>query len=251
MRLGRLVLVTLVGVFLVPGAPAHADHADWHADWDEDAEGIEAGVGVENPGSEGSHGGSHGYQYVWTLDPCTPGGDPYAGEGFWMLMFGPDGQLVDEFCADPDAEPVPTPPTVSEIFDRAPLPPCEIGISPEGEGLTGMETWLWCENIDGPVQVAVTIRGFRVQASATPTEYHWIMGDGTTRVSKWPGTEEDPSAEHVYETKDNYLVRVDVVWTGTYTYEGHGLTETPSLGEVSSTSDVAYPVVEVRALLEE
>ena len=245
-----LAAVALAGVLLAPANPALADHADWHADWDEDGDGIEAGVGVENPGSEGSQSGSH-YQYVWTLDPCTPGGDPYSGNGFWVLVLDPDtGQVVDEFCADPDAQAPPAPPTVEEIFDHAPLPPCQIGISPEREGLTGMETWLWCENVEGPVQVTVSIRGFRVQATATPVEYRWIMGDGTTHVSKSPGTEEEPSATHVYETKDDYVVRVEVVWTGTYTYEGHGLTETGSLGEVTSTSDLAYRVVEVRGVLE-
>lgn len=250
MRGRLLALAMLLGVLLVPGLPALADHADWHADWDEDAEGIEAGVGVETAGFEGSPGGSSGYWYVWTADPCSVGGDPYVGDDFWVLVFGPGDELVDEFCADPNAEPLPTPPTVTEIFDHAPLPPCEIGISPVGEGLTGMETWLWCENVDRPVEVTVTIRGFRVQVSASPTEYHWIMGDGINHVSKSAGTEQDPSATHVYETKDEYVVRVDVVWTGTYTYTGHGVTETGSLGEVSSTSDVAYPVVEVRGVLE-
>jgi hypothetical protein len=76
------------------------------------------------------------------------------------------------------------------------------------------------------------------------------MGDGAMHVATYPGTETKPSATHLYETKGDYFVSVEVAWGGTYNYRGHGITESGPLGSVGVTSERAYQVVEVRSVLE-
>ncbi|MGH2711486.1 MAG: hypothetical protein ACRDH9_09820 [Actinomycetota bacterium] len=241
----RTVMLALTGVILVV-MPARASHADWHVGLDEDS--VDAGVGVGGGGGSDSVGGGNGYTYVWTLDTCTPGGDPHVGDSFWVLVLDSAGNVVGEFCADPNAAAPPTPPTAAEILNQAPLPRCEIKVNPREDGLTGVETWLWCERVED-VTVTAAIRGYEVQATATPTQFRWLPGDGASYVSTNPGTEEDPSARHMYETRGDYVIAVDVAWSGTYTYEGHGVAESGSLDGVTVDSDRGYHVIESRGVL--
>ena len=249
MRARALMLASLAVVLLA--VPARADHtdADWIVGLDEDA--VEAGVGSGNGGGSGSGGGgSDGYIYVYTLDPCTPGGDPQNGDSFWVLIMTPEGELVGEFCLDPNAAAPPLPPpTAEEILSQAPLPRCEINVNPLESGMTGVETWLWCEEVE-EVSVTAAIRGYEIEATATPQEFRWLAGDGAGYVSGHPGTEDDPSARHTYETKGDYVVAVDVAWTGSFTYRGHGVVETGSLDGVVVDSDRGYHVIEARGVLE-
>lgn len=245
----RTVIVACMGLLFV-ATPALADHLneDWDVGLDEDA--VEGGVGVGQGGSGGSSGGGSGdYVYIWTLDACTPGGDPYSGDSVWVLVFTPEGEFVDEFCAAPGEAAPPAPPTAAEIFNQAPLPRCEIKVNPREDGLTGVETWLWCERVED-VTVTAAIRGYEVQATATPTEFRWLPGDGAAYISNNPGTEEDPSARHMYETRGDYVIAVDVAWSGTYTYEGHGVAESGSLDGVTVDSDRGYHVIEARGVLQ-
>lgn len=243
----RSLLIAVMGLVLVV-APARASHADWHVGLDEDS--VEAGVGVGAGGSGSTAGGASGYTYVWTLDRCTPGGSAHEGPGYWVLVFGPAGLVVGEYCGIPGVAPVPpAPPTAEEVFQQAPLPKCAINVDPDQKGLTGLEAWLWCEQLR-EVTVTATIRGYVVQASASPKEIRWLMGDGRTHVSPKAGSKENPSAEHVYETKGDYTIVADVLWSGTYSFVGNGISDSGSLGSVTVDSDRGYHVTEARAVLQ-
>jgi hypothetical protein len=244
----RSVIVACLGVVFI-AFPTRADHLrqDWGVGLDQDA--VEAGLETGVSGSS-TRGASGDFVYVWTLDACTPGGNPFAGNSVWVLVFAPDGRLVSEFCTAPGAAVPPAPPTATEIFNQAPLPRCEIKANPTGDGLTGVETWLWCEEIE-EVTVTAAIRGYQVEATATPTEFLWLPGDGASYISHDPGTEETPSATHMYETKGDYVIAVDVAWSGTYTYEGHGIAESGSLDGVTVDSVRGYHVIESRGVLTE
>ena len=101
----------------------------------------------------------------------------------------------------------------------------------------------------GDPPLRASIRGYEVQATATPAEFRWLPGDGASYVSDHLGTEEDPSARHIYETKGDYVIAVDVAWSGTYTYEGHGIAEGGSLDGVTVDSDRGYHVIESHGVL--
>jgi len=50
-----------------------------------------------------------------------------------------------------------------------------------------------CEEVE-EVSVTAAIRGYEIEATATPQEFRWLAGDGAGYVSSHPGTEDDPSA---------------------------------------------------------
>jgi hypothetical protein len=160
--------------------------------------------------------------------------------------------LTDQDVSDPVPPP---PPTVAEIQDAVPLPKFAIKTSPIRRGLTGLETWFWC---DAPTteSVTVSIRGYRVRARARANEFTWITDDGHSYASNTCGEEPDPegrgleaSARHTFETKDHYDLQLHVTWNGSYTFSGHGRSSSGDLGGVTTTSTRSYPVWEVRAVL--
>ncbi len=162
----------------------------------------------------------------------------------------PDDALVTEAVQD-------------AVAKRLPAPGIEV--DPDPEGLTGLATHLW---YDAPPQVrpldhdgdptTPPILGLEVTAAAGPytitaragvVEYRWHMGDGTVLRSTTPGTSEDPAASHIYETKGDYTIVLEMVWTGSYTWQAGETTGTGTLGTVTLTGERAYLVHEVRAVL--
>lgn len=173
----------------------------------------------------------------------------------WLTVLAdenPDGtsNVVDAVCARTAPPPPPPPPTPTEIWQFVPLTKSEIGINPRGDGLTGLDTWLWHEGERTGVEVAPVLRGYSLVVKARPVLYKWAMGDQpktvyTTRVS---GTEQQPAARHEYRTKGDYTVTMQIVWEGSYTFSGFGVSSAGSLGSVTVTRTRPYHVVEVRGV---
>lgn len=180
--------------------------------------------------------------------------------------------------------PPPPPPTPAEVLEAAALPQMRVGLSPSGHdcavagvssppstpappcaagtspGLTGLETLLW---VDPPppaeVSVTVDIRGYSVTTLAHPVRYRWQMrqdGDAAstrnpapTFETDGPGTRTAPAARYRWETKGDYHVSLAVVWEGSYTFTGFGVSRTEALGPVTGTATVIdYHVIEVRSV---
>jgi hypothetical protein len=131
-----------------------------------------------------------------------------------------------------------------------PYPPATVHASPEGRGLTGMESWFWVEGYSGPVQDAVESFGIRVEVEATPAAVRWDFGDGTPAQPGTLGTAAPARSDvvHTYErrrepsTTVRAVVRLDVRWR----VDG-GAWE--ALDPVFRIASRAYPVVESRAAL--
>lgn len=153
----------------------------------------------------------------------------------------------------PRAEPeLPVP---REIWERVPLPLPEWGLNPSGKGLTGLQTWLWDPNGGAPVSATVTLDAFTATATARPVRWEWRMWDrGDTPnvnphpvvVSTSPGSEERPAGKYMYETNGEYTLTHTVVWTGSYTLSGPGVSETVDLGTTTTSSSRRYQVISVR-----
>jgi hypothetical protein len=132
-----------------------------------------------------------------------------------------------------------------------PYPPATVHASPDGRGLTGMESWFWVEGYSGPVRDAVDSFGIRVEVEATPADVRWDFGDGTPVQPGTLGRAAPARSDvvHTYERRTGgtpltvrALVRLDVRWR----VDG-GAWE--ALDPVFRIASRTYPVVESRAAL--
>lgn len=146
----------------------------------------------------------------------------------------------------------PEPPSAEEVWDRVPIPEGRMGINPAGDGLTGLDTWLWYEGDAGPVQLPpIEIRGYSVTAIAKPAVFTWKMADdpASQYSSPVPGSQAHPAAVHVYQTKRDYNTVMEVAWEGSYSFSGFGIALAGQpLGRVELTSERSYHVVEARGV---
>ena len=165
---------------------------------------------------------------------------------------------LDYVCTWPgeDApEPPPPPPTQAEFVQAntralqvppAASPPTSIG------GLTGLDSWFWCDD-PGPVATGVTLRGWTAAGAIEVVQLGWEV-DGPTGIvdtSTSCGSEAAPSVTWTPETKGEYSVLLTAVWAGTWdlTWSGIPMGSFP-LGPISLTAPAqAYPVDEYRGEL--
>lgn len=171
----------------------------------------------------------------------------------------PTETLIIAECFEPVTAPAtppppPPPPTLEEIAALAReliiVPNVRLSPEPDVGGVTGLETWFWYEG-QKEATVSVTVRGYAVTATMHPSRYYWDPGDprGGLLEAHQPGSKDEPAATWVYETKDHYDVRVQVVWDGTWSFAGHGATASGDLPTIRATGSTAYRVDEVRSEL--
>lgn len=244
--------------------------------------GHQSGGGGSTISGGGSGGGGAGAQSDWivrqisSVNPVVnaivnPGaGDvclPQAGGGFYELWYAPAaGQptYVRNVCTAPGPAPAgapagtlgpplppppppPPPPSLQEIRALVDFPVPVVGVNPDGDGLTGLETWCWYGG-ETQVSVSTSLRGYTITGSAEAVRFAWAMGDGATYASTGPGSEASPAARHTYEAKDDYALGLTVAWSGTFAFSGFGISESGSLGEAAVSATRPYHVVEVRAV---
>lgn len=166
------------------------------------------------------------------------------------------------------ADPVPAPgqpetsgsprPAAERIWSEVPLPEPAWGLSPGGDGLTGLPTFLWDPRGGAPVSATVDLGGFTATATARPVRYEWTMWDPSDPENRNPhpvvssrvaGSEAKPAATYTYETKGDYTVTYTITWEGSYTLSGPGVDEVVDLGTTTTSSTRTYHVTEVRAVL--
>jgi hypothetical protein len=232
-------------------------------------------VGIIAPGRGGGSGnvsagdpnGPPPYKYTWVPGGIIAGRGASCEAGFgqpgWLhtlvvqdlsgaivsqevrcLALNPDGSLP----APPSLPPVPS---IGEIWRAAlrQIPPPKIGINPRPTGLTGLDTWLWYE---GPeeLQVSTSIGPWTVTGTARVQDVVFEMGEGRTARANRAGSESDPAARYVYETKGEYRIVATARWGADFVLTGPGLPPRPTpMGIAVLRSSENYPVQEVRGLL--
>lgn len=230
--------------------------------------------GGPGPSNSGRTTGAEGLvTYVWVATglPCwhgetggetvdgSPNGEIYERVQIDRTTAPPTETLIIGECFDPvaapDTPPPPPPsPTLEEVAALAReliiVPDVRLSPEPDVGGVTGLETWFWYEGQE-EATVSVTIRGYAVTATMHPSRYYWHPGDprGSLLEAHQPGSEDEPAATWVYETKGHYDVRVQVVWDGTWSFAGHGATASGDLPTIRATGSTAYRVDEVRSEL--
>ncbi len=66
-----------------------------------------------------------------------------------------------------------------QLVRDLPYPAAEIHISPDGRGLTGLESWFWVTGYTGVIRDAVDELGIRVEVEALPATVAGSFGDDT------------------------------------------------------------------------
>lgn len=161
-------------------------------------------------------------------------------------------------CPTPAAPvpPPPPPPSPQQVVEQVAFPQPALALDPAGIGVAQLPTWFWLRN-DGAGDVftvgPVGVGGYTVLLTARPVAYYWSFGDGSTAVSRTaggPGSAASASVVHTYRRKGVYTVGVSVAWAGSYTFAGHGLRQTASLGPVRQGEAYrSYTVQEIRSVL--
>jgi len=232
-------------------------------------------VGIVAPGQDGGSGnvstgdanGPAPYRYVWLppttgglapIDPVCDAGSGTPGQPYTLVVQDLTGNIVnmEARCvatgpAGPVLPALPPVPSIGEIWRAAlrQIPPPKIGINPRPTGLTGLETWLWYE---GPeeLQVSTSIGPWTVTGTARVQDVTFEMGEGRTAKADRAGSESDPAARYVYETKGEYRVVATARWGADFVLTGPGLPPRPTpMGVAVLRSSEDYPVQEVRGLL--
>jgi hypothetical protein len=268
-------LILALGIVLSSSSPALADTFGGPPDAGGGTSGDSFFVGIIAPGQGGGGGtvsagdpnGPAPYKYTWVPGGVFGGRGPSCDAGFgqpgWLhtlvvtdlsgaivsqevqcLALNPDGSLP----APPALPPVPS---IGEIWRAAlrQIPPPKIGINPRPTGLTGLETWLWYE---GPeeLQVTTSIGPWTVTGTARVQDVVFEMGEGRTARADRAGSESDPAARYVYETKGRYRVVATARWGADFVLTGPGLPPRPTpMGVAVLRSSEDYAVQEVRGLL--
>ena len=264
-RIGRAIVAT--GLFVTGlaalSAPAHADQeCHWNAsigqlECSNTSPGGDPGEG--GSGGGGGGGGALGFWTVWRNDiqpePNACPVDPATGEvpARRYLQFIPAGNpagtiTATNWCPPADVPVPPPPPTAAEIRGLADAPAPEINLAPASRGVTGVPTRLWGADDAGFTVGPLSLRGWSITGSATPTHWTWETGTGESLSSSTAGSSGSPAAIFTYETKGTYAVETSVAYTGNFVVVGpYGVTINAAVGAITVSGSQSYDVVEVRA----
>jgi hypothetical protein len=149
-------------------------------------------------------------------------------------QFGVDPQLIAE-----------------QLVRDLPYPAAVVGASPDGRGLTGLESWFWVEGYTGaPIVDTVTDFGMTVTVEAAPAVVSWDFGDDTTADGLGFGTPPPArsSVRHVFEVRSRPTYRVRVLVELAVRWR-LGAGPWQALSPVVRTALLDYAVVSSRAAL--
>jgi len=145
---------------------------------------------------------------------------------------------------------VPTPPSIFDIWNSVGIAPPEMHLSPDGEGITGLPTWIWT---GGPTTATVgaTIGEWSITGTANLVDWTIDPGDGTgIHASALPGDPDHHALDHTYEVKGSYPLVITATWEADVALAGPALPPTPvPIGTAQLTSTRQYTVVEVVPVL--
>lgn len=190
------------------------------------------------------HPEGDGAIYFYTCPPFTPGGD--GGEGMQWEATAPGAPAV-------------TPAQLAqEAYKKLVLPAPTLILSPAGQQLVNLPTWLAVTGFAAQSATA-TVPGLSVTATARPTTVMWVLGDGASVTCDGPGTVfaagDDPSAAsptcgHTYRASSAgqpdgvYVVGATVQWSVSWAGAG----QIGILPELTTTATGRVPVAESQAL---
>jgi len=188
-------LAALAALPLLPGAGTAAADAGGNASLG----GAGINQGASNTGSE--PGGTSTGEAVCTYTPIAiPAGVPVYDENGQLIVASGEGGWYEKRC---DGN------TFAGVFYLANRPPAELAaeatrylplpapsplLSPTGDQVVNLATWLWIDPADWTeLQSTVSVPGVSVTVTARPEQVIWQLGDGDTVTCFGPGTPYDPT----------------------------------------------------------
>jgi hypothetical protein len=143
------------------------------------------------------------------------------------------------------------------------LPAPAIGMSPTGDQITQLPSWMWIDRGQwGPQDRTATAGPVSATVSASPVRVEWDMGNGDAVTCRGPGRvyekrfagrPEATDCRYTYrhssasQPGEVYDVTATVVWTATWSgSDGNG----GDLGELTSQTSQPVRVAEVQALVQ-
>lgn len=164
-------------------------------------------------------------------------------------------QAVCEWPGEDPPEPPPPPPTPEQLAQgNAYALTLQPTLSPSSSigGLTGLDSWLWC-NDPGLVAADAALNGWTAAGAVEVVQVGWEIDgpSGTVKNTTTCGSEEAPAVTWTPETMGDHSVVVTTVWAGTWdlTWNGTPMGTFP-LGPLALTAAaVPYPVDEYRGVL--
>ena len=156
--------------------------------------------------------------WVWHRTTQWQAGPPVASQvGEWAMETG-------SFCIGPDD------PGITAIggviaavqtgFQQLPLPAFAPQIRPVPTTLVNVPTSFAAGSAE-PVTLQTAPLGIGVTVVATPVEWFWTFGDGSTLTTTFPGRPGTDDITHVYERAQSFGVSVRVTWTGTFSLDSN------------------------------
>lgn len=169
------------------------------------------------------------------------------GVGYFVWVNHSDGrrEYLGVQCFEPNEVPAAATVTADAVlraFRRIPVPASEVTIQPPGgKTLVNLDT-VFSTEAEGFTRT-IGLLGHRVDLDITPSEFRWVAGDGTVRVTDWAGRPWREGASladlitHRYEDVVNGLrPRVDTTWSARYRVDGGPWRDVPGTVTITGAS---------------
>ena len=141
--------------------------------------------------------------------------------------------------------------------EQSRIPPATVHSDAPNGGLTGMRTSLWTippSNEPGGYSWSQqTTCGTAYRFEATPVSYRWTFSESSSEPSSrlqttsHPGSPSAPAAGHVYNTRGDHVLRVDISWR-IVTRDENGQAVDSATETIVGTPIDPYRVVEARGV---
>ncbi len=264
--LGAVAAATVgVGFVVLTAGPAAADGAGGAIT---DDSGIDYGVLVGDRGGGGSNSGRRGGGSGPTCTYRLMGGPenfPVYDVDGTLIEVEAGGAWYEKTCdgvfmgavylrGAPNA--VDPAEVAAGVLRRMTVPAPEVALSPVGEQIVNLPSWLWVSNWE-PLFGTASVGGVTVTVTARPSSAWWTFGDGTS-LSCAPGVPWSPDADqtsactHTWTRSsasrpdERYRLGVSVTWAASYSVTGGA--GGGALPSITRTSTLPVRVAEVQAV---
>jgi hypothetical protein len=267
----RLVAIATIALAVLAGW-AQTARADTTGSASTDPTGIGEKVGVD--GGSGGHSGGHAQKCI-DVPLVVHDGIAYvpfaSGQGISIAVHPlpgqPAGTWYMKWCDAAEFSGFFFVPTVDpaalavEASKRLALPLPQPQISPAGDQIVNLQSWLWLGGPWAPLSSTVSVPGVSVTVRAVPERAVWTMGDlgqvvcdgpGTAYDSTIPAAAQSPSCGYTYAESSasqpnlQFRASVTVRWHATWT--AAGVAGGGDLGTIERTTTFPIRVGEVQAL---